>query len=446
MTTEIIGYASSVREKSRAPLPFLGKAVRRIPAGRPRCPKSADRRSRPGRTQIGEKRFFPNAAREAPAVAICLAVALAGLLASATMAFGQEPERTFVGSVQLDYLVVPTDSVARDHAFDGATVELSLKLVTDHSDNITSSVKVCVACHGMEIGMAFFDLRVSDVLNVRVGRFTPSFGEFPLRHDPANHRTSDKPLPYDMGRMLRIREWNMSVLPAPWVDNGVEVSGTHFVGDARFDYAVFSVGGPRAGRDPQDFDFTRSRNPQLFYIDNNSRPALGGHVGAEFDLSETIMASVGLSVMGGTYDPDNQHGFLIAGIDALWRIDRLILRAEYLFRRTEMSLGDDPYSRFRYGPGEDGVFSDYFVKHGFYIEAERPVGKFDFVARFDGLRRVGNVVSTSPLRSTSTLLRYTGAVSYRIHGPIRIKTSVEVYDFSDFSDELAIHAGLAGSF
>ena len=69
----------------------------------------------------------------------------------------------------------------------------------------SANVKVCVACHGLEVGMAYVDLRAADELNVRVGRFTPAFGSFPLRHDPANHRTSDKPLPYDMGRMLALQ-------------------------------------------------------------------------------------------------------------------------------------------------------------------------------------------------------------------------------------------------
>lgn len=361
-------------------------------------------------------------------------------------AHADEMERIFVGSVQLDYLAVPTDSIARDQTLDGATVELSLKMITDHSDNITSSVKVCVACHGLEVGMAFFDLRMGDSFNVRVGRFTPSFGEFPLRHDPANHRTSDKPLPYDMGRMLRIREWNMSVLPAPWVDNGIELGGTYFAGDLQLDYAAFAIGGPRAGRDAQDFDFIQSRNPQLFYVDNNSRPTVGGRLGFSLGVSDAVSASVGLSGMAGTYDPDNDLSFAIGGVDTVLRINRLILRAEYLVRRTQFSLGDDPAERFRYGPGEDGQFDDFFIKHGFYIEAERPFGKLDVVARFDGLRRAGNVVNTSPLRSVSTVLRYTGALSYRIHGPLRIKSSVEVYDFSDFDDDVTIHLGLAGPF
>ncbi len=74
-------------------------------------------------------------------------------------------ERNFAGSVQLDYLAVPTERLARDQALDGATVELSLKLAMDFSDSVSSNVKVCVACHGLEVGMAFFDLRAADELN-----------------------------------------------------------------------------------------------------------------------------------------------------------------------------------------------------------------------------------------------------------------------------------------
>ncbi|HEV7557727.1 MAG TPA: hypothetical protein VGO00_19815, partial [Kofleriaceae bacterium] len=130
-------------------------------------------------------------------------------------------QRNFAGSVQLDYLAVPTERVARAEVLDGATVEVSLKLAADLTDHVSANVKMCFACHGPEVGMAYFDLRANDSFNVRVGRFTPAFGSFPLRHDPANHRTSDKPLPYDMGRMVRYQEWNEGVLPAPWVDNGV---------------------------------------------------------------------------------------------------------------------------------------------------------------------------------------------------------------------------------
>jgi len=116
--------------------------------------------------------------------------------------------------------------------------------------------------------MAFFDLRISDELSFRVGRFTPQFGAFPIRHDPANHRTSDKPLPYDMGRMLRTTDWNMGILPSPWVDNGVELSGAHFFSDAvQIDYAAYAVGGPRAANNPIDFEYKAVALGESYYLD-----------------------------------------------------------------------------------------------------------------------------------------------------------------------------------
>jgi len=102
---------------------------------------------------------------------------------------------TFAGSLQLDYLGVPTESSPRAFTLDGATVELSLKLTKDFSKNASASVKVCFACHGFEAGLAVVELRAADELRVRAGRMTPAFGAFPQRHDPANHMTSDKPLP-----------------------------------------------------------------------------------------------------------------------------------------------------------------------------------------------------------------------------------------------------------
>jgi hypothetical protein len=371
---------------------------------------------------------------------------LAAISLVATAALGQELGRNFAGSIQLDYLAVPTDDVGRRAALDGATVEVSLKLAMDFSPNLSANVKVCFACHGFEVGMAFFDARIADQLNFRVGRFTPSFGEFPLRHDPANHRTSDKPLPYDMGRMLRLREWNMSVLPAPWVDNGIEIGGTHFFGGlSQIDYAVYAVMGPKGAADAVDFDFILSRSPAAYYVDNNSRPALGGRLAATVGLGSKTSLSLGGSAMGGTYDPANDLWFVLLGADLVARFETVFLRAEYLIRRTQFALGADPESRFRYGPGPDG-FDDFFVKEGFYAELEVPVGRFDLVGRWDGLRRRGNVVRESPLRSESMVLRSTAALTYRLHGALRLKLSGEFYDFSDFDDEVALHLGLAGPF
>jgi hypothetical protein len=359
----------------------------------------------------------------------------------------RELHRNFAGSVQLDYMAVPSQSTGRDLGFDGATVEVSLKLAMDFTSNISSNVKVCVACHGFEIGMAFFDLRIADQLNVRVGRFSPAFGEFPLRHDPANHRTSDKPLPYDMGRMLRMTEWNQGVLPAPWVDNGVEVNGTHFFGNKlQVDYAAYVIGGPRAGADPLDFDFRASRSGENYYIDNNSRPAVGGQLVMTL-LSGSTSFALGASMMRGTYDPEHRNRFAIYGAHAVFRMRDIFLRAEYLSRITEMSLGEDPTTRFKYGPGANGQHDRFFVKDGGYAEVEIPVGKrVTLVVREDGLRRRGNVSMTSELRSDSALLRHTAGLAILLRSSLRLKLSYEDYDFSDFEDEKVVHVGIAGPF
>jgi hypothetical protein len=373
-------------------------------------------------------------------VAMAVSAALTG------SARGDEPvQRNFAGSIQLDYLAVPTEDVARRQAFDGATIELSLKLAYDFTKDVSAQVKLCYGCHGFEVGMAFFDLRVADEINFRVGRFSPSFGDFPLRHDPANHRTGDKPLPFDMGRMLRLREWNMGVLPAPWVDNGLEISGTHFLGGlSQIFYAIYAIMGPKGNDDGFDFDFLQSHTP--YYLDNNSRPTLGARLGTTLELGDTATLSFGLSGMGGTYDPSNKLWFFIGGADLILRFDQLFIRAEYLVRRTQFALGDDPAQRFRYGPGADGKYADFFIKEGFYAEVEAPVDRFDFVLRWDGLRRKGNVPISSALRSESIVLRYTAAVTYRLFGALRLKVSGELYDFSDFKDEVAIHVGIAGPF
>jgi len=376
--------------------------------------------------------------------ALLLAAALGG--AFAERASGQD--RNFAGSAQGSYLFVPTDPMARDQAFDGFTTELSLKIAADISDHVSAQVKTCYGCHGFEIGMAFVDLRVSDELNFRVGRFNPSFGEFPLRHDPANHRTIDKPLPYDMGRMLRMREWNMSILPVPYVDGGLEINGSHWFGDSlQFDYAAYAVGGLRGASGATDLDYKQSRSSALYYVDNNSTPAVGARVGVTADVGDTGMVSLGLSGMYGTYDPDNELSYAIGGVDALARFESLTIRAEYLIRRTEMALGDDPVSRFRYGPGEDGDFADFFLKDGFYVESELELDSALYVlGRVDGMRRLGNVLRNEELRSRSGILRYTAGVNIVPVNSVRIKLAAQYYDFSDFDDEITLQLGVSASF
>jgi hypothetical protein len=374
-----------------------------------------------------------------------LVVALAVMRASATAT--AEIHRTIAGSVQLDYLFVPTSADARAFTFDGMTAELSLKMSIDFTSSASASVKVCFACHGFEAAAAFVDLRAADALTVRVGRFTPEIGSFPQRGDPANHRTNDKPLPYDMGRMLHRSDWNEGILPAPWVDNGIELLGTRFVGGGRIDYAAYILSGPKGGADAADFDFISSREGAQYYVDNNSEPAVGARLSgtADFD-SGGHGVTFGASFMTGHYDPRRRLAFLIAGADLVVNLADVVLRAEYLVRRTDMAVGTEPAMRWKFGPGASGEYDDHFVKHGFYAEAEIPIGRVDAFARFDGLFRSGNVLADSALSQRSRLVRYTAGAAVRVSDNVRIKSSVEYYDFNDLDDDVALHIGVATPF
>jgi hypothetical protein len=355
--------------------------------------------------------------------------------------------RNFAGSIQLDYMYIPTERTGRTVAIDGATAEGSLKIAMDFNSKMSASVKVCVACHGFEVGMAFFDVRFADELNFRAGRFTPSFGEFPLRHDPANHRTSDKPLIYDMGRMVRYQEWNEGILPSPWVDNGLEINGTHYFGDhVQMTYAAYAIGGPRGDANPTDFDYILSRDPNAYYADNNSRPVIGGQAILSY-FSGKYSATVGASGMGGTYDPNHALPFYIVGGHFVLRLNDFFLRAEYLNRRTKMYVSDDPAEEFKYGPGPDGKYDPWFDKDGAYAELEIPLmRRLTGVLREDWMRRRGNVAIDSPLRSDSEVIRSTAGVAIAIGNSLRLKLSFERYAFTDFQSEDVIHVGIAGPF
>jgi hypothetical protein len=343
-------------------------------------------------------------------------------------------------------MYIPSENTGRDIALDGATAEASLKVAVDFNSRMSAAVKACWSCHGFNVGMAYFDFRVADELNIRAGRFTPSFGEFPLRHDPANHRTSDKPLIYDMGRMVRYQEWNEGILPAPWVDQGVEVNGTHYFGDhVQVFYAAYAIGGPQAAANPTDFDFTLSQSP-AYYVDNNSRPTLGGQVVGSY-VSGKYSATLGFSGMGGTYDPDHTLPFHIYGGHFVLRLGDVFFRVEYLNRRQEMDMGTDPAAEFKYGPGPNGVYDPWMDKDGGYAELELPITRrITGVLREDGMRRRGNVLTTSAMRAESEVVRHTVALAYLLGASLRLKLSYERYLFSDYPNEDVIHLGVAGPF
>jgi hypothetical protein len=389
-----------------------------------------------------------------------------GLLASSrTPAAALEEERNFAGSAQIDYHYVPTVPGAASvpgpaSTFQGFTLEAAVKVAVDISDHLSANVKACYGCHGFELDMAYFDLRAADELNLRVGRFSPSFGAFNLRHDPANHMTSDKPLPYDMGRMLRKGDWNNGVLPSPFPTNGVEVNGTHWMGEvAQLDYAAYAVMGFKNDTDPNPTDLNFQESHLPYYLTSDPRPTAGSRLALTLKASAAADMTLGASGMFGTYDPANRLTYFIAGGDFAMRVRHTALRVEYLVRRQRMDTSDPDVFKYAVASSE----GDFFAKHGGYVEVQQPVtADLDLLVRGDGMYRAGNVGNAvvgsgnetpaySPLTSSSWIGRETLAFAYAIERNFRVKASLELWEFS-YADadgretELSVHLGAVWSF
>lgn len=376
------------------------------------------------------------------------------LVAAGGLAVGALPalaiERNFAGSAQLDYHWVKTERTPSGSrsALDGFTSEVALKVAVDVSERLSANVKACHGCHGFELPMAYLDYRVADELNVRVGRFSPSFGAFNLRHDPANHATADKPLPYDMGRMLRWQTWNLGVLPSPFPDNGLEIGGTHWFGErAQLDYAAYAVAGFRGESTSLDLEWARSLSSATFLVDNNGRPAVGGRLALTVRLGDTNDLTVGASGMHGTYDARNTLTYSIGGADLSGRFGRTQLRAEYLLRRQEFA--EDPSVTWKQAPGTGQA---RFHKHGYYLEVERAfTDVLTVLARADGMYRRGNVPADSTLEPRSAVFRYTLGTTIGLQPGFRLKVSAELWSFSNdppAHDDLdwSAHLGFVGAF
>jgi len=378
-----------------------------------------------------------------------LIVAATGLLLGARAA--RAIERNFAGSAQLDYHWVKTEHAPQGNrsALDGFTSEVALKVAVDVSERLSANVKACHGCHGFELPMAYLDYRVADELNVRVGRFSPSFGSFNLRHDPANHATSDKPLPYDMGRMVRWQAWNLGVLPSPFPDNGLEIGGTHWFGErAQLDYAVYAVAGFRAETSSVDLEWGRSLSSATFLVDNNGRPTVGGRLAVTVRLGDSNDLTLGTSAMHGTYDPRNSFRYSVGGADLVARFGRTQLRMEYLIRRQQFA--EDPLATWKQPLSGSG--RTRFDKHGYYLEVERALSEVvTLLARADGLARTGNVRTDSPLEPDSAVFRYTLGTSIALQPGFRLKASAELWSFSSDPPkhqdlEWSAHLGFVGAF
>jgi hypothetical protein len=321
------------------------------------------------------------------------------------------------GSASVDYRLVSGPNPQQNPSLlgiTGLTVEVAQKVVVEVGRGVSFSVKACGGCHGIEIDQAYGEIHLKRFFNLRVGRLNVPFGEFTVRHDPANFSTPSRPLPFAMGDMLEYgREaFNLGIVPAPYVDNGVEVFGGVSLGErAQLDYALYVVKG-LAG--DNDLDFARSRS----YVDNNRSPAFGGRLVLTGDDW-----AIGGSASAGAYDAKDSLWYTMAGLELYLRLGPVVFRAEALGRRTDLDPAADGYPFLLTDP--------WFLKLGWYAQLDwTPVPLLTLILRSDGLQRLGMPLPSTPLSPSAGVQRQTLAALIRVNENLAVKADYELWTFS----------------
>jgi hypothetical protein len=325
------------------------------------------------------------------------------------------------GSASLGYTYISGDNPPTNPSLlgiNGVSLEVALKAVVDVGHGVSFTAKACGGCHGIELDQAYGEVQWKDQLNVRVGRINVPFGEFTVRHDPSNFVAPSKPLPYAMGDMLYYgpQSFNLGIVPAPYVDNGLEAFGTFAIGaSTQLDWSAYLVKG-LAGRN--DLDFAASRQ----YLDNNRTPAGGARLvlnGADW--------AIGGSLTGGTYDAADKLFYVMGGLDFYLRAGPVKLRAEALARRTDI---DPTAAGYPFA-----LVDTFFLKLGWYAELEWEIqSRFTLLLRTDGLHRLGEPIPGSEVASPSAgVERQTLALLFRVTGNLALKADYELWTLTGVS-------------
>lgn len=374
--------------------------------------------------------MFSNPARRLPPSTGGRLVLGAALLMLAAGAPRVEAARwSWSGSVTLDYkriLEPPEDEDLL--AKTGAVAQWALRANVDVSEKMSFSARLCSSCHGNAfVNEAFAEIRFSPLANVEAGRITVPFGDFYLRHDPANDAFLSKPLPFAMGHMLRYQadQFNLGVVPMPYVDGGVSFFGDVWIREQlQIWYAVYGVNGfSSAGA--RDFVFKNQVGDAAFE-DNNDELSAGTRVA----LAQGPV-SAGVSYMRGAYDPKDRFEYRIWGFDASAYVRGVQLRAEYVTRKTDVFEND-----------ELGTLR----KKGFYAQAEVPAGRIlKVVGRLDGLLREGEPLGTVNDVS-SGIVRWTAGVNVAPALDYSFRLQWEHYRFTDFENTDVVRVGVVATY
>ncbi|HZN62513.1 MAG TPA: hypothetical protein VFC90_08925 [Planctomycetota bacterium] len=348
------------------------------------------------------------------------------------------PRWTVSGTFYTDMSAVEADKHERDPIpEEGITGEYSLG-ATYHADkSFTVTVRACVGCHSFELQSAYFDWNVDPTWTVRAGRIPVPFGGFSRRTNPSHVESGTKPLPYIMGGMVRQEQFNMGIVPAPFIDNGAAVTGTFWVSrSATLSVETALVRGLK-GFSP-DLDFEASRD----FEDSNGEPAVAARVLLTADPFTT-----GASVTWGRYDANAELEYFMASVELQVRFGQWSLRLEGVMRDTEYFTPDafsaardlETSRRQAYVVQLDGPVTDswrVFVLHD-YMRVE------DVFLGPAGPSAVESPLTTDNSNATARVA--TGFV-YSARAGLQVKASIEYWDPTDFETAIVFHLGVVAEY
>jgi len=293
------------------------------------------------------------------------------------------------------------------------------------SGPVSGRVMACTSCHGdneglgVELVEANLSLDLIHLLTdckpeqrdecaldarVKAGRFVVPFGAFAAKSHPGAYRTVSNPLMFNMGRRVGPTAVLQPVLPAPYADEGVDVSLKKPIWDnltATLD--AYAVNGLQTGG-TNVFAFSRS------YRDNNSNLAVGGRgtIGNRY-------FKVGGSLMSGELQADGSafQNYRLFGGDVTLRYEDFV-RAyfEYAVRR------EDPFS------GAEGTIKGTVVEGEVRVWNKPRIG---LLGRYDTLQHNG-------VLGTDSIYRFTSGVNITLPGGSLLLINHERWVFTDRQD------------
>lgn len=325
-----------------------------------------------------------------------------------------------------------------DHSLanEGIVGEFSMSARVTHRDSgLSASVRACWGCHGIELEQAFLEWRPASFFSLKAGRMDINAGSFNARHDFNTRRTISKPLTRIMGNMVRQDEFNLGILPAPYVDNALSAGLDIDAGFMGWNLEGIIMTGLKGGSAANDIDFLQSRQ----FADVNNEPSLGARMGFELP-----MLSLNFAYLWGNYDPEGRRSYNLVSADARLRLGPLTLEGEFAWRETEFANTGSPGGEAHFQKFGWWVMLDWQVVAGLHLTAAADALYVTniFLGSFGPTPDPVQAVTDDKNR----IVRLLGGVSYVTVGGLLLRLNAEYWEFTDFNDAWVFQAGIGWAF